>query len=264
MGILNVTPDSFSDGGRFDSLDSAVERALTLVQNGASIIDVGGVSTRPGSAVVNENDELKRVLPIAKALRKKLPSDTLISLDSYTPSVAEACAKLGVVDIINDVYAGRFVLEKVSTIDVAAQYQLGFVTMHMQGTPQTMQTHPHYENCTDEVAQFLRKSVKTLKERGIVGIAVDPGIGFGKTIEHNLELLSEPSMQILKALGAPLLIGLSRKRFLKEVGLSRGTGDLSLPESRDAITKDFELQALRRGAKIIRTHVMPQEIGFQI
>lgn len=259
MGIINVTPDSFSDGGRFFSPSDAITRAQEMVRLGAHIIDVGGVSTRPGSETVEPGEELRRVLPVLESLKDNLPAHALISLDSYSPRVAHEVARRGLVDIINDVYAGRCE-EKIdgrqeTTLSVAAKYDLGLVLMHMQGEPKTMQQSPFYENVVEEVRGFLKKHVELAMERGVKAIAVDPGIGFGKRLEDNLALLSPAGLQALVSLSTPVLVGLSRKRFLSQVDAS-----LVEPSMRDELSKTFEYQCLANGVKIIRTHKLPSEV----
>lgn len=261
MGILNITPDSFSDGGKYLSVESAIVRAKQLVDAGASILDVGGVSTRPGAAEVSVEEEKKRVLPVLEALRSAMPRKVLLSLDSFQPEVVDLCASYGFVDVINDVFAGRVQSSK-NTLDIAAKHRLALVLMHMQGTPADMQKNPQYKNCVEDVVGFLRERALLAQNNGVVSVCVDPGIGFGKTTEHNLELLTQKGFTALKELGFPILIGLSRKRFLTEVARREGNlGDLSLPE-RDLLSKRFERQCLNLGAKIIRSHKLPIEIDY--
>lgn len=263
MGILNITPDSFSDGSRYLNVTSAVKRAQELVAAGASIVDVGGVSTRPGSADVSVDEELSRIGPVLAALRPQLPPEVLISCDTSNPNVASQCAKDGLIDIVNDVFAGRRETDVGTTFDVATRFDLALVLMHMQGTPETMQQRPHYKDCVAEVASFLRERYEAALRHGVKAVAVDPGIGFGKTTEHNLALLSQQGIETLSKLPCPLVIGLSRKRFLSDVFKARGECHDGPPELRDVITKEFELAAFQHGAKIVRSHVMPSEVKFR-
>lgn len=260
MGILNATPDSFSDGGQFQNTELATQRARELINAGAHIIDVGGVSTRPGSEAISAQEELSRVIPIAQNIRAKFPS-AILSIDTYQPFVARKLAENGLVDLINDVYAGRYLAcdNRDTTLHVARDFHLGISLMHMLGEPKTMQQNPHYENCVEEVAEFLKLRAQIAKSMGVKFICVDPGIGFGKTRDHNLSLLSRPGIDACANLGFPLLIGLSRKRFLSEL-YATDSLDMTLPQNRDARSKELEIRALEMGATIIRSHKMPQEI----
>lgn len=208
MGVLNVTPDSFSDGGQFTDCDSAVRHALELVEQGAEIIDVGGESTRPGSAPVPEAEELRRVIPVIEKLRPL--TDAFISIDTAKAEVARRALQAGA-DIINDVTALRGDPRMRS---VAAEHDCGVVLMHMRGTPRTMQEAPVYRDVVAEVGEMLRQAVAEAVKEGIeaMRIAVDPGIGFGKTPEHNRALLA--GLGDFTALRRPLLVGVSRKSFL--------------------------------------------------
>ena len=276
MGILNTTPDSFSDGGLYCSSSAAVEHALDLIAAGAHIIDVGGVSTRPGARPVSSAEEWTRVEPVLRALRREIPQNILISLDTSSPVVAYQAAREGLLDIINDVCAGRAFADALSggqeivgfetpwtTAHVAAKFNLGLILMHMRGDPQTMQEHPQYEDCVEEVACFLEERLKDAVRVGVRWCAIDPGIGFGKNLEHNLSLLSEAGMRRLVQTGAPVLIGLSRKSFLKKlaerdgirVSFSNANEEL---EWRDQQSLSWERLCEQRGARIIRTHKMKQ------
>lgn len=259
MGIVNVTPDSFSDGGQFDTVASALVRADELVKAGAIIVDVGGVSTRPGSQSVSSEQECHRVLPLLKSLRQRLPASCFISLDTFRPSVAQAAAEQGYIDLINDVCAGRHTENcGLTTVQVAARYELGLILMHMQGEPRTMQQAPSYKDCVGEVVVFLRQAALAARKLGVKCVWIDPGIGFGKTTAHNCELLSVEGMRQLTSLGFPLLIGLSRKRFLGEL-FATDAVDMRIPVNRDMRTKELELLAVQRGAAVIRSHRMPSE-----
>jgi dihydropteroate synthase len=208
MGIVNVTPDSFSDGGRFFAADAALEQALTLVREGASIVDIGGESTRPGSELVSLDEELRRVLPVVEALAGSV--GVPISVDTMKAEVARQALAAGAA-LLNDVSALRFDDEMV---DVVAESGAPVCLMHMQGMPKTMQDDPRYDDVVDEVIAFLEGRMAFALARGVreEQIMVDPGIGFGKTVAHNLALLD--GLDRIATLGRPVLLGASRKRFL--------------------------------------------------
>lgn len=274
QGIVNVSPDSFSDGGMFCDANSSLRQALALVDQGAHIIDLGGVSTRPGAQSISTDEELRRVIPALRLIRSQLPSAVLVSLDTSNPIVAEEAAKENLIDIVNDVFAAQKQISvdqsatnqtesevKKTTAHIAAKYKLGLILMHMQGIPTTMQLNPNYVDCIDEVVKFLRERMEFALECGVTWLALDPGIGFGKTLEHNICLLSKEGIKNLSLLGAPVLIGLSRKSFLKTHANSIG----SLPKLdstyedikwRDEASKIWEQSCIRAGARIIRTHVI--------
>jgi len=241
MGILNVTPDSFSNGGRFLSPDAAVERALAMEKEGADIIDVGGESSRPGAEPVPVEEELRRVLPVLERLRGKLRIP--ISIDTTKAEVAEAALRAGA-SIVNDISALRF---DPAMAPLVAKFGAGLVLMHMLGTPKTMQQAPHYEDVVTEVRDFLAERAQYAQSQGIPreAIAVDPGIGFGKTVEHNLELLRR--LPELVELGFPVLVGPSRKSF---IGAILGLG----VEERLEGTLAACAVAVVRGADILRVH----------
>ena len=240
MGILNVTPDSFSDGGRYADLGRALERAERIAAEGAAIVDIGGESTRPGALPVAEEVELERVVPIVEAIAGRL--DVAISIDTSKPAVMAAALAAGAC-IINDIRA----LTVPGARNCAAQHRAGVCLMHMQGNPSTMQIRPHYNDVTEEVSAFLRSQIEACAAEGIAAdaIAVDPGIGFGKTLEHSLTLLKD--LPRLGLLGCPLLVGISRKsvigRILGKDTHERLHGALGLTGL-----------ALSHGANIIRTH----------
>jgi dihydropteroate synthase len=208
MGIVNVTPDSFSDGGRFLNPEAAVAHALQLVEQGAGIVDVGGESTRPGAVPVAEPDELRRVLPVIEQLagRIKVP----ISIDTAKPGVARAALAAGA-SIVNDVAASR---EDSALWRLVAETRAGYVCMHAQGTPRTMQAAPAYADVVREVREFFSERIRRLSDCGVSRdqIILDPGIGFGKTVEHNLQLLG--AARAFTGLERPLLLGVSRKSFI--------------------------------------------------
>jgi len=240
MGILNATPDSFSDGGQFLQPEAAVAHGLQMVSEGADLIDIGGESTRPGSRSIPEDEELRRVIPVIRGLRGK----SLLSIDTTKAAVAEAAVEAGA-DVVNDVSGLR---GDPAMAGVVARSGAGVVIMHMQGTPQTMQQNPRYEDVIAGVGDFFRQAMQRAVECGIdpMSIALDPGIGFGKTPEHNLRLLS--GLSSFLEFQRPLLIGVSRKSFL---GWIAGAQD---PE--DRLWPGLSLTCLcrERGAAIFRVH----------
>jgi dihydropteroate synthase len=241
MGIVNVTPDSFSDGGDFLATGAAVEHALQLAQDGADILDIGGESTRPGSDPVSLDEELRRVVSVISRLRSQ--TDRLISIDTTKAEVARQSLAAGA-DIVNDISGLTF---EPQIVDVCAESDCGVICMHILGTPQTMQHEPTYDDVVSEVCEFLSARLTHLESRGIVRerVVTDPGIGFGKTAQHNVELLS--NIAKLRSLGRPVLIGHSRKRFLAKV-LGRPV------EERLAGTIGVAIAAASQSADIIRVH----------
>jgi len=209
MGVLNVTPDSFSDGGRYTAQAAALAQARLMLEEGASIIDIGGESTRPGALPVPDEAQRARVLPVIEALRQDLGGGFAISIDTRSADVAAAALEAGV-DLVNDVSAAA----DPRMLEVVATYRAGIVLMHMQGTPETMQIAPSYADVTTEVIDFLAARADAALGAGIARerIVLDPGIGFGKTRSHNLTLLRE--LPRIVALGFPVLLGTSRKRFM--------------------------------------------------
>jgi len=241
MGIVNVTPDSFSDGGQFLDPAAAVAHALEQVSQGAEIIDVGGESTRPGAAPVSETDELRRVLPVIEALARQVTVP--LSIDTMKPAVARAALQAGG-SLVNDVGANR---EDDAMWRVVAEARAGYVCMHMQGAPQTMQTNPVYTDVVREVGDFLVERLRRLNDSGVSAdqVVLDVGIGFGKTVEHNLQLLA--GLRSFTRLGRPLLLGVSRKSFLEKL-LGAGVAE-RLPGALAAAG-----WAVQAGVQIIRTH----------
>jgi len=216
MGIVNVTPDSFSDGGQFSTTDAALEHGLRLAGEGADILDIGGESSRPGSQRVSLEEELARVIPVVQGLVAK--TSVPISVDTIKAEVARRALEAGAA-IVNDITAG---LADPGMIDVVREFAAGFVLMHMQGTPETMQDNPAYDDVVDEVHDFLQARVQVCRDAGIAAdrLAIDPGIGFGKTLEHNLVLMRD--LGALAALGRPVVLGVSRKGLLGQItGRSR-------------------------------------------
>ena len=208
MGILNVTPDSFSDGGNYNTIDAAVNQAEKILSDGAAILDIGGESTRPGADEVSTKDETERTIPVIEAIRKR-HADACISIDTSKPEVALAAIQAGAA-IINDVTGFR----DPAMINVAAETNAGCVVMHMLGNPRTMQADPTYDNVVTEIGAFFEERLATLNAAGVdkESIVFDPGIGFGKTLKHNLELLRHPDRIIVGE--RPLLLGISRKSLL--------------------------------------------------
>ncbi|BAL80545.1 dihydropteroate synthase [Caldisericum exile] len=247
MGILNVTPDSFSDGGKFLNIDDALKHAEQMVKEGADIIDVGGESTRPYSESVPLDEELRRVIPVIVAIRKEFQTIP-ISIDTYKSKVAEEAINAGA-DIINDISGLRF---DPLMIDVAKRYNVPVVIMHIKGTPKDMQKNPVYEDLMRELLQYFEERITFLNSVGIDKIVIDPGIGFGKTREHNLEILNK--LQEFTIFGKPVLVGLSRKSF---IGL---TLDNRPVEERLYGTLASNMFALLKGASILRVHdVLPHK-----
>ena len=240
MGILNVTPDSFSDGGRYHSVDAAVARATQMVAEGAAIIDVGGESTRPGSAGVDAATERQRVVPVIEGIAASL--DVAISIDTSKVEVMEAATRAGAC-LVNDVAA----LRAPGAREWAAEAGVGVCLMHMQGEPRTMQVDPRYHDVVSEVNAFLRHERAQCIAAGIAAdsIALDPGLGFGKRYEHSLAMLKY--LDHLAACGAPLLVGVSRKSFIGQV-LGRGVGE------RLSGGLGLAAWAVSRGARVLRTH----------
>lgn len=244
MGVLNVTPDSFSDGGQNRELDTAVRHGLAMVEEGAEIIDVGGESTRPGAEPVDAEEEIRRVVPVIERLRAE--TDAVISVDTSKPQVIRAAARAGA-GLINDVRA----LGEDGALKAAAESQCAVCLMHMQGEPRSMQLAPHYADVVNEVKAFLAERVKVCRAAGVSAdrIAIDPGFGFGKTLEHNLQLLRH-----LRDVGAdpstsdrPIIVGLSRKSMV-----GRLTGRSSGDRVHGSVT--LAVLAVLNGARIVRVH----------
>jgi dihydropteroate synthase len=240
MGIVNVTPDSFSDGGQHGTTQSAIAHALQLVSEGADVLDIGGESTRPGATEISEAEELQRVIPVIEALAKQITIP--IAIDTSKPGVMRAAVEAGA-SIINDVYA----LRRDNALDVAAELKAPVILMHMQGEPGSMQSAPHYDDAVSEVHSFLTQRIFACEMAGISkkNIVIDPGFGFGKSLEHNLALLAQ--LPRFVELGVPVLAGLSRKSMI---------GTLT---GRDVNGRVFgsvaaALVAAQNGAKIIRVH----------
>ena len=239
MGIVNVTPDSFYDGGRLTSHQAAMDHALQLVEEGAHILDVGGESTRPGALPVSVAEELRRVIPLVEALSAR---DIPVSVDTHKPQVMRAAIQAGA-SMINDINA----LQSEDALEAVASSHVAVCLMHKQGDPQTMQAAPRYEDVVTEVLNFLRVRVENALQAGIMAerLLIDPGFGFGKSFDHNVELFK--SMERLKELGVPLLAGLSRKSMLGKI-TGRDVGD------RLAASITAAVFAVLKGAKVVRVH----------
>ena len=248
MGVLNVTPDSFSDAGEFLAGDKATERGLQMVAQGAHIIDVGGESARPGAEPVTVQEELRRVIPVIKYLRAKI--DVPISIDTSKAEVASEAIKAGA-SIVNDITGGR---GDDQMLPLVAETKSAFIVMHMQGTPRTMQIRPHYRDIIAEISEFFRQQYARAIGLNIdpMAIAFDPGIGFGKTVEHNLELLAQ--MERLRAHARALVVGVSRKSFLGKL--------IASPEIRDRCTPGLALTSFlrARGADVFRVHDVKENV----
>ena len=248
MGVLNVTPDSFSDGGEFLATDKATERALQMAAEGAHIIDVGGESTHPGSQAVTVAEEQRRVIPVIENLRRKL--HVPISIDTSKADVARAAIQAGA-SIVNDVTGGR---GDDRMLPLVAETESGFIIMHMQGTPRTMQIEPRYTEVIAEISEFFRQQYAHAIVYNIdpMAIAFDPGIGFGKTLEHNLEILAQ--LERLREHDRALVVGVSRKSFLGKL--------IGSPEIRDRLAPGLALTSFlrARGADVFRVHDVRENV----
>jgi len=240
MGILNVTPDSFYDGGEYERVEKAVERGVSMDERGADIIDVGGESTRPGSERISVEKEIERIIPVIERLNEK--TDCLISVDTYKPKVAERAVAAGA-DIVNDVFG----LRREGMPEKIAELGVPVILMHMQGKPKTMQKDPHYDDVVDDISSYFFERIKLAKQKGIDAnkIILDPGIGFGKKLHHNLEIIER--LDEFKSLGHPILLGASRKSFL---------GNIIGKKADDRLYGSLAVAALAvdKGASILRVH----------
>jgi dihydropteroate synthase len=246
MGILNLTPDSFFDGGRYASMNACISHTDKMIEDGASIIDLGAVSTRPGADYVSEEQEIARLLPTLTLLTRKYPK-TVFSVDTYRSKVAKLAAEAGA-GIINDISGGSM---DSCLIETVAKTGLPYILMHMQGTPPDMQKNPVYENVTKEVCNFFEDKLVSMHEYGIQQVILDPGFGFGKSIEHNYELLRE--LSVFKQFNSPLLVGISRKSMIYK---------LLKISSEEAITSTsaLHLVAVLNGADILRVHDVKEAV----
>lgn len=240
MGILNATPDSFSDGGTFNEAGVALDRIAAMISEGADIIDIGGESTRPGAEPVSEQEELDRVIPIIEQAISA-HTGTFFSIDTTKPKVAEEALKRGA-HLVNDVSG----LKESRLVDLCVEYNAGYILMHAQGDPQTMQQDPAYDEVVNDLFLFFKEKIAVAKEKGLQNIIIDPGIGFGKTLRHNIDILS--GLETLRALNHPLMIGASRKSMIGELLGGRPVDD------RLTGTVVTHYHALMNGANIIRVH----------
>ncbi len=240
MGILNATPDSFFDGGQYNRVDNALARAEKMLIEGADILDIGGYSTRPGAIDISESEEIERTATIIAHIKKHLPQ-AILSIDTFRANVAKACIEAGAA-IVNDISAGD---EDTEMIPYIAQANVPYIVMHKQGTPKTMQKDPQYTNVVQEVVEYLAQKVAMLRNMGINDIVIDPGFGFGKTVEHNYQLLKH--LNAFSVCGVPILAGLSRKSLInKALGIKAA-------EALNGTTIVNTL-ALQNGAHILRVH----------
>lgn len=249
MGILNVTPDSFSDGGGYAEPGRAIDRALEMEQQGADIIDIGGESSRPGAEPVSAQEEKQRVIPVIEGIRRR--SKIPISIDTYRSATASAALEAGA-DMINDISALRLDPDMAA---LAAQTKVPVILMHMLGTPKSMQDNPHYDNCVEEIVVFFKERVAYCKQSGIdkSKLIIDPGIGFGKRLADNIEILSR--LAEFKALGLPVLIGTSRKSFINMLNPSDKP-----PRMRIGGSIASMVAAVLNGANIVRVHDVAETV----
>lgn len=246
MGILNLTPDSFFDKGKYSSIDAQLERVGQLLEEGAAIIDLGAVSTRPGAPEVTESEELSRLMPSLRAIRLRFPG-CFLSVDTFHARVARKAVDQGA-DMINDVYGGRFDNEMFETI---ASLGVPYVLMHMKGTPDTMQENPDYQDVVAEIAYFFQQQTDKLRALGATQVLLDPGFGFGKTAAHNFEILDR--LQEFESLGYPLAIGISRKSMIQK------TLHVDALEALNGSTVLHTI-ALMKGAVMLRVHDVKEAV----
>jgi len=246
MGIINITPDSFYAGSRQQTLDDILVQAKKMLAEGAAILDVGGQSTRPGSEQVGAEEELRRVLPAISAIHRQFPK-TIISIDTYHATVAKAAVEAGA-GMVNDVSGGLLDAQMLQTV---AALKVPYICMHMQGTPTTMHLKPAYEDVTKEVLDFFIERIDTCRRAGIADVIIDPGFGFGKTIEHNFILLK--NLSVFKILGKPILLGISRKSSIYK------TLDVTAAEALNGTTV-LNTIGLTNGANILRVHDVKEAV----
>ena len=240
MGILNVTPDSFFDGGLYNTEKKVDTQVMKMIEDGMDILDVGGYSSRPGAKEISIDEEIDRVIPVVKFIRKTYP-ELILSVDTFRSEVARDCLDLGI-DIINDISAGC--IDK-NILDVVAEYNCPYIMMHMKGTPQTMQINPEYENLIKELLIYFAKRIYLAREKGIIDIIVDPGFGFGKTLDHNYTIMKK--IENFKLLDLPILVGISRKSFI--------TKQLDI-DKKDSLngTTALNMYFLEKNINILRVH----------
>ncbi len=259
MGILNVTPDSFSDGGEFLDINRAVEQVAKMLEEGADIIDIGGESTRPGAEPVPEEEEIKRVIPVIKEIRKELGNNFLISIDTYKANVAKLAIEEGA-DIINDISGMSF---DPKMADIVAQLDCPVIINHIRGNPQNMQKNVYYDDVVQEIISFLENQISYGIRKGIRKdrFIIDPGIGFGKNLEHNIEIIKR--LKEFKVLGFPILIGISRKSFIGAI-LKNLMGKEEPPPPKERLFGSLSASAIAvlNGAHIIRTHDVKETAEF--
>jgi dihydropteroate synthase len=240
MGILNATPDSFYNKGRDRSLEALVEKAGLMLAQGATILDIGGATTKPGAAIINPNEEQDRVLPVIEAIHQQYPNAWL-SCDTYHSATARAAVMAGV-SIINDVSSGSIDSAMLATV---AELKVPYIAMHMQGSPETMQQNPQYDDVVTDVRNYLQDICHKCAEAGIADVVIDPGFGFGKTVQHNFALLKQ--LHTFRMLGKPILAGISRKSMIcRTLGVT--------PEDALNGTTALHMVALQQGANILRVH----------
>ena len=249
MGVLNITPDSFSDGGEFININDAISQAHQIISEGADIIDIGGESSRPGADEIKPEEEINRVIPVIEAIRKI--SDLPISIDTTKAEVAETAIKAGA-DIINDISALRF---DSRMVEVALEYETPVILMHMLGKPKTMQANPSYDNCIEEIKEFFEERIEFCRSNGIAEdkIIIDPGIGFGKRLQDNLDIIK--NLNEFKTLGRPMILGSSRKSFISKIIRRENK-----PSERIGGSIASMLLAVSKGCNIVRVHDVAETI----
>lgn len=246
MGILNLTPDSFFDGGKYSSIDAVLEQTEKILKEGAAIVDIGGMSSRPGAVLISEEEELSRVLPAVEVIVKQFPH-AIISVDTFRAAVAKQTVAAGA-SIINDIYAGRFDEMMFETV---AMLGTPYIIMHMQGNPSNMQKAPTYDDVTREVLDFFIPKIGQLRSLGVKDIVIDPGFGFGKSLEHNYQLLN--NLHIFRITDLPILAGVSRKSMIcKVLGVK--------PELALNGTTALHMVALQQGARLLRVHDVKEAV----
>ena len=240
MGILNVTPDSFYDGGKYKDLSAAIDQVGKMIEEGATIIDVGGMSSRPGADIISEKEELSRVIPVIFEIAKQYP-DSIISVDTLNAKVADRAINAGA-SMVNDISGG---LHDAEIIDVVSDHKVPYVIMHMKGTPKDMQQQAEYKDVTLDVLSFFAERLRLMKAKGIADVIIDPGFGFGKTLAHNYKLLKQ--LSVFRVLDVPLLCGVSRKSMIYKL--------LKVPPE-EALngTTAAHMIALMGGANLLRVH----------
>lgn len=246
MGILNITPDSFHEGSRVNTIDVALETSKRMVAEGAQILDLGAMSSRPGASIISVDQELKRILPILQSIRRELP-DVILSIDTVRASVAKECLDMGA-HIINDISGASIDSD---LLDVIAEYKVPYILMHMQGTPDRMQTEAQYENVTMEVLAYMSNQIQKLRSKGINDIVIDPGFGFGKLDHHNFKLMKD--LGAFRMFDCPILAGISRKSTIQR------TLDVDAADALNGTTA-LHMYLLERGANILRVHDVKEAV----